>query len=80
MCKLSDDMQELVLMCHGMRKHIQPDHISLIGRVVYKDLVGPLYKKLQITKAYQIIIKTRERFSATSSCSLPGHHTGPCGL
>ena len=75
MCDLSDNMQEHVLICHHeVKKNRQPYHISIIGSVVYEDLVGPLDRKLQITKAYQIIIKTRERFRATSSPSLPGHH------
>ena len=72
MCNISDDTQEHALLCHGVRKHLQPDHISLIDSVIYEDLVGPLDRKLQISKAYQIIIKTRERFMATSSPSLHG--------
>ena len=80
MCNLSDDTQEHALLCHGVRKHMQPDHRTLVDSVIYEDLVGPIDRKLLITKAYQIIIKTREKSSATLSASLPGHHTGPRSL
>ena len=80
MCNLSDDTQEHALLCHGVRKHMQPDHRTLVDSVIYEDLVGPIDRKLLITKAYQIIIKTREKFRATPSASLPGHHTGPHSL
>ena len=79
-CTLSDDTQEHALQCHGVRKHLEIDQRILVDSVRYDDLVGPLDRKLKITEAFQIIIKTRERLQRAPLSSLPGQHTGPRGL
>ena len=63
-----------------LRKHIPMEHGYLIYSVKYDDLFGPLEKKIVVTEAFDIIIKTRERLRAGHRVGLPGHHAGPSGL
>ena len=59
---------------------MKQDYIQLLDSVNYNDIFGDIDAQLKITKAFDIIIMTRERLRTPPvDSAYPGKCTGPGG-
>ena len=59
--KIHIDSQENALGCKSVTEELNPTEKELLHSVKYSDLFGGEEEQLQVARAYQIILTTRER-------------------
>ena len=79
-CNTSEDTQEHALFCVRTRKSLKQEHIQLLDSVKYSDIFADIDSQYRITKAFDVIIQTRERLRIPPvNTAYLGDSTGPGG-
>ena len=79
-CENIIDSQEHLLVCPGIKKHLNIEHLEVLNRVRYEHLFGEPLEQYEAVKAFHTILKVRDRLlDKTRRPAYHGNNSGPLG-
>ena len=79
-CENIIDSQEHLLVCPGIKKHLNIEHLEVMNRVRYEHLFGEPLEQYEAVKAFHTILKVRDRLlDKTRRPAYHGNNSGPLG-
>jgi hypothetical protein len=80
LCENTIDSQEHLLICPGIKKHLSIAQLELLNKVRYEQLFGNPMDQFDAAKAFQIVLKVRDRLlDKTLRPAYHGSSSGPTG-